>query len=138
MNRDGEEVGLQSWGLQLIEQMTPIATMLDERNGGVSFTASLATQKDKLFNSEHTPSAKVLKAIIANGGSFKAFGLKQSEALAAQLSAEKLNEVVFAEFEQMAADSIAAQAKIEHAQIGSFDDFIADYGSRTSERVCSG
>lgn len=138
LNRGGEEIGLQSWGLQLIEQMTPIATMLDERNGGVSFTASLATQKDKLFNSEHTPSAKVLKAIIANGGSFKAFGLKQSEVLAAQLSAEKLNEVVFAEFEQMAADSIAAQAKIEHTQIGSFDDFIADYGSRTSEKVCSG
>ena len=96
----------------------------------------MQVQKEKLLDSELTPSAQVLKAIHAENGSFTQFALKQSAALASQFRARPLNADDQAYFEHLTQVSIAEQEAMEASQTGTFDEFIADYRSRTSSQIC--
>lgn len=130
----GSEITLTSWGLELLSQMTSVAQALDEQNGGTAFMYSLDVQKEKLLNSDKTPSAQVLSAIRANGGSFTAFSLAQSKVFADNFKSRPLTAEQLSVFKNMAQTSLAEQANIERNQIGDFDSFINDYRSRVSKQ----
>ena len=133
---DGQDITLQTWGLALIERIAPVAALLDAQDGGTAFVDSLAVQKDKLLHPEHTPSARVLAEIQAHGGSFNAFATAQSAALAEAFRARPLDAAQQSVFEQSAEASLTEQAEMERKQSGSFDEFIEDYRSRTSQQIC--
>jgi glutamate--cysteine ligase len=138
LRRDGEEITLQAWGEQLLARIAPVAALLDSRNaarqGGTSHADSLAVQAAKLADPDMTPSAKVLAELRANGGSFAAFGLRQSERHAAYFRAQPPTAEQSAYFDQLAASSLAEQRAMEAAPAGSFDDFVAAYRAST---LCS-
>lgn len=136
LHKNGEAISLQAWGLALLEKIIPVAALLDKQRGGDDCAKSMQVQKDKLLNSELTPSAQVLKAIQAENGSFTQFALKQSSLLAAQFRARPLDAQDQAYFEQLAQVSIAEQAEMEASQSGTFEEFITDYRSRTSSQIC--
>jgi glutamate--cysteine ligase len=127
--RDGQEVPMRDWALELIERIGPVARLLDEEHNepGVH-EASLAIQKAKIEDPAKTPSARVLEEIRALG-SASAFGLRQSELHAAYFRENPLMPAEEALFEEMAAASLAEQAVIEATDTGSFDDFVAAYNS---------
>jgi glutamate--cysteine ligase len=136
LHSSGAEVNLQAWGLALLEKITPVAELLDALRGDHAHTLSMATQKEKLLHPELTPSAKVLDAIRANGGSFAAFALKQSTLLAEQFRALPPTNEERAYFQTLAQTSLREQDEMEQSQTGDFDQFIADYRSRTSSQIC--
>jgi glutamate--cysteine ligase len=130
--QDGtEEVPLQDWAFELIERIRPLAELLDqEHNYKGAHGESLEAQKAKVANPALTPSARVLEEVRALG-SFAKFGLQQSELHAQALRAEPLMPAEVAVFDEMAQASLAEQARIEQANTGSFDDFVAAYNSST-------
>ena len=128
--------GLTAWGAELLERIAPVAALLDAQRGDTVHADSLAVQRDKLAAVELTPSAKVLTAIKAHGNSYAAFGLAQSVAHAENFRSRPLTATQCAEFKALAQTSLAEQVAIESAQTGSFDDFIADYRSRTPSELC--
>ena len=134
LHRDGEEISLQAWGEQLLARIAPVAALLDARHGGTAHADSLAAQAVKLADPDTTPSAKVLAELRANGGSFAAFGLRQSERHAAYFRAQPASKEQSAYFDAMAASSLAEQRAMEAAPAGSFDDFVAAYRAST---LCS-
>jgi glutamate--cysteine ligase len=136
LRRSGSEVNLQAWGLELLEKITPVAALLDVQRGDNEHMRSMATQKEKLLHPELTPSARVLDAIRANDGSFAAFALKQSTLLAEQFRARPPSNEEAAYFRAMAQTSLHEQDEMERGQVGDFDQFIADYRSRTSSQIC--
>lgn len=127
LTRNGEEVLLKDWALELVERIRPIARLLDEEHNepGVH-EASLAIQKAKIEDPAKTPSARVLEEVKALG-SASAFGLRQSELHAAYFRENPLMPAEEAMFAEMAAASLAEQAIIEQTDTGSFDDFVAAY-----------
>ncbi|NVD96828.1 glutamate--cysteine ligase [Massilia sp. BJB1822] len=127
LSRDGEEVALRDWGQQLLERIRPVAALLDQARGDGAHAASLAVQAAKLDDPERTPSARVLAELRANGGSFAAFGMRQSERHAAYFRAHPANSEEEASFGQLAAESLAEQAALERSQTGSFDDYVQAY-----------
>ena len=120
----------------MIERIAPVAALLDAQDGGSAFADSLAVQKDKLLHPEHTPSARVLRKIQAHGGSFIAFATAQSAVLAKAFRARPLDAEQQSAFEKSAETSRIEQAEMERKQTGSFDEFIEDYRSRTSQQIC--
>nr|WP_267869563.1 glutamate--cysteine ligase [Massilia agrisoli] len=131
LTRHGEEVPLQEWARELIDRIRPIAALLDEQHNEAGVhAASLAVQEAKIANPALTPSARVLEEVRALGSS-AAFGLRQSELHAAWFRESPLMPAEEAMFAEMAAASLAEQARIEQTDTGSFDDFVAAYNSST-------
>jgi glutamate--cysteine ligase len=131
LTRAGEEVPLQAWGEELLERIAPVAALLDENHADGPHMAALALQRAKLRDPELTPSARVLAEVRANGGSFAAFGLRQSQAHAAYFRDSPLMPAEQEMFAEMAAASLTEQMMLEQTQTGNFDDFVAAYNSST-------
>lgn len=136
LHHHGKEMSLQSWGLDLLDKIAAVAGLLDLQRGDAQHADSMATQREKLLDASKTPSAQVLDAIRQNEGSYPQFALKQSRKLANQFRTRPLGAEDMAYFAQLAQISLAEQEAMEHGQSGDFDQFIADYRSRTSSEIC--
>jgi glutamate--cysteine ligase len=131
LTRDGKEVPLLDWALELIERIGPLARLLDDQhNEGAVHEASLAIQKAKIEDPGKTPSARVLEEVSVLGSNFE-FGLRQSELHAAYFRDSPLMPAEQAMFAELAEASLAEQAVIEQSDKGEFDDFVAAYNSST-------
>ena len=134
LTRNDAEVPLLEWAAELLERIRPLAELLDsEHNYAGAHVSALELQKAKVANPDKTPSARVLEEVRALG-SFAKFGLQQSELHARALRAEPLMPAEVALFDETAKASLDEQARIEAADSGSFDDFVAAYNSST---LCS-
>ncbi len=127
LTRDGQEIGLQAWGEELVERIRPVAALLDELRGDTQHADALARQLPKLADPDNTPSAAVLRALEQHGNSFAAFGLAQSEQHAAYFRAHPPTADEETYFGRLAAQSVAEQEEIERAPRGSFDDYVKAY-----------
>ncbi|MFZ6658512.1 glutamate--cysteine ligase [Undibacterium sp. TJN19] len=136
LSRHGTAVSLQDWGNELLDKIAPVAALLDAQRGDDSHGKTMATQREKLLNPALTPSAKVMDAIKAADGSYTKFALQQSQLLANAFRAHPPSAEQQAYYTKMAEQSLAEQARMESTQTGSFDQFIADYRSRTSSEIC--
>ena len=136
LSRQGKQISLQDWGKELLEKITPVATLLDTQRGENCHAQSMHVQADKLANPDLTPSAQVLVAIRKADNSFTQFALQQSKLMADQFRARPPAPEQMEFFTKLAKQSLAEQAEMENAQTGSFDQFITDYRSRTSSEIC--
>ncbi len=128
MLNDGErDLTLQAWGTQLLARIAPVAALLDAQRGDQAHADALALAAAKLANPDLTPSAKVLAALRANGKSFAAFGLTQSEKHAAYFRSHAPSAQEAAYFDALATASLAEQADMEAAPQSNFDDYVAAY-----------
>ncbi|MGZ3184582.1 MAG: glutamate--cysteine ligase [Telluria sp.] len=132
LTRDGEELPLHDWALDLLERIRPVAALLDEERDDAAHAQALAHQQAKVEDPDQTPSARVLAEVRA-AGSFQAFGLKMSEQHAAHFRESPLMPAEEAMFDELAAASLAEQAAIEAADHIPFDDFVAAYNC---SRLC--
>jgi glutamate--cysteine ligase len=77
-----------------------------------------------------------MDAIRVADGSYTKFALQQSKRLADEFRAHPPSAEQQTYYTKMAQQSLAEQAQMESTQTGSFDQFIADYRSRTSSEIC--
>jgi len=134
LTRDDAEVPLRDWAAELLERIRPLAALLDsEHNYQGAHIDALDAQLAKVADPDQTPSARVLAEVRALG-SFAKFGLQQSVLHAQTFRAEPLMPAETALFDETARVSLEEQARIEAADTGSFDDFVAAYNSST---LCS-
>ena len=136
LQRQGKAVELRDWGLQLLDQMEPVAKLLDQQRGDSAHAKAMATQRARLLDAELTPSAKVLQGIHQCGNSFQTFGLQQSRKHTGAWRERPLAAQETAQFEAMAEASLHEQRQMEEDQTGSFDEFIANYRVRTPPQLC--
>jgi glutamate--cysteine ligase len=105
--------------------MKPIAAHLDESLGMHEHTSSLEIQHNKVNDSSTTPSARILNIMKEESIPFFRFAMNQSirhrdTHLNQQLAAAELES-----FARNADESIIEQKKIEAADNGNFDDYLA-------------
>ncbi|WP_339409055.1 glutamate--cysteine ligase [Pseudomonas sp. EA_35y_Pfl2_R5] len=126
LQRNAQPVALQDWASELLEQILPLAELLDQSHGGDAHCLALQAQQAKVADVSLTPSAQVL-AELQQGLSFTEFALRQSKLHADYFRSQPLSTEQQAAFESRAAQSIQDQAELEAQEQGDFDSFAAAY-----------
>jgi len=121
------ELSLKEWGLSLIENMQPLAELLDLSQNTQTHQASLERQKQKVTDSELTPSAIIINALNNDKIGFADYTLKLAHKHDDILRETPLDEDINNRMLQMAEESLVEQKTIEASANPSFDKFISDY-----------
>jgi glutamate--cysteine ligase len=128
LNRNGQQIELRTWALELIDSMRGICELLDAGDEQRPYAAALDLQASKVLDPQLTPSARSLEEMRTSGESFAQFALRMSRVHKAYfLGLYPPNEQRLAEFAQAAAESLEKQAQIEAADRVTFDQFLAAY-----------
>lgn len=104
---------LRLWGTEIIDHMIPIAELLDSGLDNPVHAQVLSTQRDKLLNSELTPSARVLEGIRGECNSFIGFSQSISEEHAHFFRSRPLSESRKRQFDLLSGVSVDYQREIE-------------------------
>jgi glutamate--cysteine ligase len=119
---------LADWGLELVDQLQPIAAQLDAANQSADYTRAVAAAKAGLLDADSVPSARVLQAVKDQpNGSFVAFVRTQSRHIKETMLNQPLAFDVAQRFEQMAETSLQEQRELEMADSLSFDTYLQQY-----------
>jgi glutamate--cysteine ligase len=122
-----QSVALQSWGRELLAEMQPICSILDEQNGTTDYTQALKKQSDAIEDPHLTPSAKVLQNMHDNQECFFEFANRISKQHEIQLRNNTLSEKDMAFFKSHVRQSVEKQRQIEASDTISFDQFLHNY-----------
>src|SRR6478735_7289594 len=126
--REGRQLPLAIWAAEILDSMTGICELLDHGDSAKPYTAALRAQQEKLLDVARTPSARLLHELHSSGESFFAMALRMS-----RLHRDYFGSLAdppagrMAAFEGEARESIAAQAAIESADSGSFEQYLERY-----------
>lgn len=143
LSREGQAVPLAEWADELLDRIAPVAALLDELHGSAgdapgSHMNALHAQRAKLADPALTPSARLLAGLRASGQSFARHSLQQSARHADYFRGRPLPAAQHAELAALARKSLDEQADIERSETGSFDAFVAAYGTYTLTRPAGG
>lgn len=128
LERNGAQVTLTDWGLELVQQLEPIARQLDAAHGCSDYSAAVAAAEQGLEHPDTLPSARVLRAVTEEyNGSFVAFARAQSVRTKQAMLDAPLPEDVRAHFAQLAQASWDEQRRIEAMDSMPFDIYLQEY-----------
>ncbi len=130
LERDGEEVELMAWALDLVDQCAPIAAAMDAANGGSLYADAVAAAKRSLQNPDTLPSARVLASVTNDyDKSFVGFIRAQSAKTREALLALPFTSEQQTRYEQMSVASVAEQKEIEANDTIPFEIYRQQYVS---------
>lgn len=126
INGDKEPL-LSDWGLELLDGMAPMATLLDNACGNQGYLAALEHFRAYLKDPDLTPSGRMLKEMREQKIGFYELvnGLAQQHS--DYFASHPLSEQEIADFTAMADESLAEQASLEASDAVSFKQYLKDY-----------
>jgi glutamate--cysteine ligase len=128
LQRGGKSVSLQSWSLELIDEMRGVCELLDQGDVQRPYMAALEVQEAKIHDAALTPAARTLSELRTNGESFFDFAKRMSKAHKAYfLDLYPPNEARLKQFREEADASLERQAQIERTDTVDFDRYLATY-----------
>ncbi len=138
LKRGTEQIGLAQWGAEVLHECEPIAEALDAAVSAAPGDAgprrrtahrdALAAARAEMADPGITPSARVLREMAQrHGNSFPGFALARSLRHRAELLAMPLPPEAAARHEQMVAQSLTDQARIEAADTMPFETYRQRY-----------
>ncbi|KAF3981261.1 MAG: glutamate--cysteine ligase [Methylococcales symbiont of Hymedesmia sp. n. MRB-2018] len=133
INKNGQQISLQTWANEILQSMQPICKALDNHDTTKPYSTALKKQHAIVKNSDLTPSAKILNGMHLQNQPFGRFGLDISALNKQHFSEEKLNASIVQQFNEMAINSHNKQKEIENNDSLSFDNFLANYFSQSSK-----
>jgi glutamate--cysteine ligase len=129
--REGRQLPLASWAREILDSMTGICEMLDQGDPAKPYSVALRAQQEKVDDADRTPSARLLRELQTSGETFFELGLRMSTIHRDYFrSLPDPNDGRLKEFQGEAEESLEKQARLESAQKGSFDQYLADYFAR--------
>jgi glutamate--cysteine ligase len=126
LKRHGDDVNLKDWGQELLNNMTPLAELLDGKNDSHDLKIALGVMQQRVDNVALTPSAQVLASMTQNNQSFSEFALQQAKQVAEYFStpvSDERNE----HWLNLAQQSDAKQREIEAGDNLTFAKYLAEY-----------
>jgi len=127
LNREGRNYSMSKWAHELLDAMEGLCEMLDHGEPKRPYMASLEQQRAKLADVERTPSARLLTEMRQTGETFFELAARMSKLHKDYfLGLYPPNESRLTEFAAAAAESHAAQARIEATDVADFDTYLAD------------
>lgn len=111
--KDNKEIEMKVWGREIIEEMMPIAKLLNGNSKDSNHQNSLLAQLEKLDKSYLTPSARIIAKLKKHQQTFAEYGLELAKSHCQYFRKQKLNSEIEKEFEAIATISLEAQKKQE-------------------------
>lgn len=127
LKRNGGELPLREWGLEICDAMQPICEILDEEMADKPYQASLQLQRNRLNDAALTPSARMLEEMRERGEGFFHFAQRMSKQHHKYFMEQEYSVEDRQLLEYEAADSWRRQREIEAADRVSFDEFLQNY-----------
>jgi glutamate--cysteine ligase len=128
LRRDGRDVSLRDWALEIVDSMRGVCELLDEGDAQRPYTTALDVQAAKVHDVSLTPSARSLLEMRTNEESFFNFALRMSKLHKAYfLDLYSPNESRQDEFVAEAEESLRAQSRVEASDTIGFDEYLARY-----------
>ncbi|AQA17944.1 glutamate--cysteine ligase [Halioglobus japonicus] len=118
---------LSDWAQALLEEMQPIAALLDDVHETVDYSESMATQQAKVEDPELTPSARVLREMREKNLPFFRLAMAYSQHWAQYFRELELDEDAVARLQQEADASLVRQAEIEATDDISFEQYLRNF-----------
>ncbi|MEM7128784.1 MAG: glutamate--cysteine ligase [Chloroflexota bacterium] len=125
LQRNGHTPHLKEWASEILDEMTPLCTLLD--NGTDQFSNSLTLQRQAIQDGDATPSARTLAEMRSHSESFFEFGLRKSQEHRQTLIQSQLEPEVEAMFATLTTESLQKQAQIEASDELSFAEYLEKY-----------
>lgn len=118
----GELRSIKEWGSDILEEMLPIARMLD----GVDddHERSLQEQQARIDDSSSTPSARILADMRSTGQSFFEFSMAKNREHKTHFQSRPLSAAQLAWFKEVAEESFTAQTRLEQSDTLTFDQYL--------------
>lgn len=126
LHENGAQRPLKAWASAVLDAMQDFCELLDDGRSG-EYCHSLALQREKVFDPDMTPSARMLAEMRERGEGFHAFARRQSMIHRDFFLQRPLPPVRRSQFETMAHESLARQQAIETVDDGDLDAYIAAY-----------
>jgi glutamate--cysteine ligase len=128
LRRDGGVASMREWARELLDSLTGICEVLDRGDASKPYTHALTAQAAKIEDVALTPSARLMSELVSSGESFSALALRMSTAHKDYfLDLYAPNAARLGEFAAEAEESLRAQRRIEAADSGTFEQFLAGY-----------
>ncbi len=127
--RQNQQVKLKTWALELFDYFSQTAKLLDAAYQTNDYSASVQLEKEKIIDPGLTLSGKLMAQLLAENKDNGVVGLELAEQYSTKIRDWAYLHDDDAVFNQMASDSVQAQADIESKDNKSFDSFIHDYFS---------
>jgi glutamate--cysteine ligase len=128
LQRGNGTVGLKDWGLEIVQELMPIAAQLDAAHATQDYSRAVQDAVQALQTPETTPSARVLQTVQTDfGGSFVGFVRSQSQKTRQDVLALPMTAAQEADWVAQSAKSIKDQAEIEAADTMPFDIYLKEY-----------
>jgi len=131
LSRGGNPLLLQDWAIELFNAITPVSQLLDGTASQKIYSATIEFFKSFVYDSDLTPSARILKEMSQNKLPFAPFSLgyakKHAEYFTAMTTSEQENRL----FENVAKKSLEEQRLLETQDTLSFDEFLEHYFAET-------
>jgi glutamate--cysteine ligase len=126
LERAGRAVPLQDWAAVLLDELSGICELLDAGVAARPYSQALLRQRNKLADAALTPSALLLRELHSAGVGHAEY----TRSVSAQHRARLLepaghDPVALANFSAEAADSLHEQERLESADRGSFEEYLA-------------
>jgi glutamate--cysteine ligase len=126
LSRQGGEISLKDWALELIEAMEAVCALLDGGGDGV-YRRALEAQREAVLDPGRTPSARILADMKSRGESFYDFSRHMSLEHHQYFCDLPVNEEVMDDFVRKAERSHRQQQEIEAQQQLPFGQFLEAY-----------
>ncbi len=114
----------------LLENMRPLAELLDQVAGGEDYLSSLHAQLAKVEDPELTPSARIIREMSEQKFSFYEFAMGMTDAHEKMFKQTQMDAQTRDKMKAEAAHSHLQQKEIEENDTLNFDAFLADYFRR--------
>ena len=114
----------------LLNNLKPLAELLDEVAGGEEYLAAVQSQLAKVEDPALTPSARIIREMSAQKISFYEFAMGMAEEHEKRFKETPMSEAACEKMRAEAARSHLRQKEIEDRDELNFDDFLADYVRR--------
>lgn len=127
LHHHGEEITLQKWADQLLNQIGQTAQLLDSAQDSALHAASVQQQRRKVANPDLTPSARIVRELREQRMPYSQFVLEKAEQHALHFRSRELSPPALAGFIEMAERSLRMQAEIETNDQLPFDRYLQKY-----------
>jgi glutamate--cysteine ligase len=122
-----EEIPMSQWARELLEEMRPLATLLDTAYGCRDYESSLENQVLKIDDPELTPSARILREMRERDLPFFRVAMGYSEQWAHYFRERRLATDTRSRFEEESRRSLQAQKDTEQADEVGFDEYLEKF-----------
>ena len=126
IEENGESILIEPWVEAYLNQMKPLAALLDETYSTDLYSKALNTMQQRVDEVDDTLSSQVVEDTIKHNGTW-AFGSFMAQQHADVYSTHALSDEALAYFQTLSTSSLQNQQQLEQECTQSFDEYLAAF-----------